>query len=250
MEILAGVFVTLVTALSSVVPQANLPQVLGVAPTYYTSAVLSETDESTQSATNRFEKRSEALEAAKERRQEALEEAKLKRANALERAKDAREKFKTRLQTIKNERKQKTVEGIDQKIATHNTRWVNHWNEVLGRLREIVAKIQTNADRAEENGKDISGVENKIGAANAAIESAQAAVNTQAGKTYTISITSENNLREDVQPVIEQFKEDVKTVLESVKTARKAVQEAFKSLRDIHGTDAPKTSTESGDLDE
>ncbi|KKQ75150.1 MAG: hypothetical protein US96_C0016G0004 [Candidatus Woesebacteria bacterium GW2011_GWB1_38_5b] len=247
METLAGIFVSLVLAANNLAPQANLSKVLGVQSSTY---VLSETDENDQESS---ESGHITLEDVRSKRLKALEEAKKRHENALERVKDSRERFKERLEKIKDEHKHNVLENIDEKITEHNTRWVNHWNGVLDRLREVLVKIQTLTDRAEDTGKDVGAIKAKIAAANTAIESAQAAINMQASKTYVINISVESNLREDVEPVIQQFKLDVKTVLNSIKTARTAVHEAFKSLRDIHGNDAPKTSpvaTESGEIED
>lgn len=225
METLAGIFVSLVMAVNTLAPQANLPQVLGTE------------DEATSSASNtdsKFEKRSETLEAARARKLKALEDAKTRRENALERVKDAREKFKEKVTEIKDERKQKVVENIDDRIASHNQKWVDHWNNVLGRLRELVTKIETNAQKLQTKGKDISTVQSAVTAANSAIDSAQAAVDTQSGKTYVINITTEDNLGQAVSTVVQQFKSDVQTVIETIRTARGAVKDAFGALRALH----------------
>jgi prefoldin subunit 5 len=199
---LAGIFVSLVMAANTLAPQANLPKVLGTE------------DEATSSAvTDRIQKRSEALEAARE-----------KRLQALQRAKDAREQFKQRLETIKDERKQKVVENLDERIASQNQKWVEHWNNVLGRLTELVVKIE----------KDISSVTTAVSQANAAIATAQSAVTIQAGKTYIIDITTEDNLGQAVRTTIAQFHSDVKAVIETIRSARLAVQDAFQALRSLH----------------
>lgn len=225
METLAGIFVSLVMAVNTLAPNANLPQVLGTE------------DEATSSASNtqdRFEKRSDALENARKRREAALEEAKKRRENAIERAKDARDAFKEKLAKIKDERKQKVVENIDEGIANRNQKWVEQWNNVLGRLRELVTKIETNAQKLKTDGKDVSSVEAKVVSANSAIEAAQAAVDSQSGKTYVINISSEDNLGQAVSSVVQQFKSDVQVVIGTITAARTAVKDAFGALRSLH----------------
>ena len=230
METLAGLFVSLVMAANTALPNANIAQFLGVQVTPPSQMVLSERDESTSSG----KVRSDLFKNARERAEKALEDARQKRENAIARAKDAREQFRENLAEVKDQRKQQVIENIDQRIANHNEIWAQHWNNVLVRLRELVVKIESNAQKLADQGQDISTVETAVAAANTAIDSAQAAVTTQAAKVYTIDITDQDNLGQAVRTTISQFHSDVKIVLESIRSARQAVNDAFQALRLLH----------------
>ncbi|MFZ5932548.1 MAG: hypothetical protein ACOYT7_00460 [Patescibacteria group bacterium] len=243
MESLASLFVSLVVVANSFFPKVGLPQRLGV--NLGTSSVLSEdttseveAEASTPSGTSAnlreaLEARKNALEEARRERKEALERAREAREAAMDAAKTAREEFKERLREIRNERKRKVVERIDENIAKHNEKWVEHWNRVLSRLREILAKIQTRADKLAAVGKDVSKVNSAISAAESLIAEAQSAVDAQAGKTYVIEITDEETLGENVSRLVQDFRNDVKSVIEKVQAARKGVRDAFKELKAI-----------------
>lgn len=248
METLATFFVALVTLANTVVPQANLPGILGVsvlgdeAESSSTSAELPDGDVSVRSkddikrrlAQLRGE-RSDRLEEARQERKVASEEARLAREEAKEKAKEIREEFKVRLEALKDEKKKMTVEHIDERLARLNEKWTNHFNKKLTRLAEILAKIQGRTEALGAEGVDVAEVNAAIVEAEAAINTAQDAVNTQAGKTYIIEITDEENLGENVSQAIHALKADIKVVREEVRTAKQAVHDAFKALKEAAG---------------
>ncbi|OGM04010.1 hypothetical protein A3E15_01330 [Candidatus Woesebacteria bacterium RIFCSPHIGHO2_12_FULL_42_9] len=262
METLATFFVGLVAFANSMAPQANLPQILGV-------RVLGEDDEvSTVSAdvddgededvgersrselkkrlAQVNEDRKDALEEIRASRRVALEAAKKAREEALDEAKARREEFKEQLEELRDERKAKVVENIDERLAAINEKWINHFNKILGRLSEILTKIQGRADALAEDGVDVTEVNSAIADAQAAIDAAQAAVDAQAGKVYIIGITGEENLGENVSEVIHELRADIAAVRELVKDARRSVHDAFKALKDAAGE--PDEDEDEGEL--
>ena len=226
MEGLATLFVTLVLIANNIAPNSNLPKLLGV--TLQTGVLSEET--STDSASPKETGRN-TLEEARRANKEALQRIREERKKSLEAAKTEREQFKERLQELRDEKKREVVERIDQNIGKHNEKWVEHWNKVLSRLSEILAKVKTRTDKAAAEGQDVTAVNAAIAAADAAIAAAQSAVDAQAGKTYVIEITDEENLGENVSVIVRQFKSDTKAVHEKIQTARKAVHDAFKALK-------------------
>lgn len=252
METLATFFVGVVAFANSMAPQANLPKVLGVrvmGDDTLVSTNSSDTNDdeldfrSRDQIKNRLtqvrENKNNFLEEARERRKEKLEAAKKAREEALENAKERREEFKKHLEELKDERKQKIVEHLDERLASLNQKWVNHFNRILTRLTEILAKIQGRTDELAGNGADVTEVNTAISAANSAIDTAQAAVDGQAGKTYVIEITDEESLGENVSEVIHQFREDIAGVREVVRDAREAVRSAYKALKEASGELTP-----------
>ncbi len=246
MESLANLFVTIVTVVHAVVPQANLPQVLGVEVANDSAVVADQEEvedetedesEGTQSEdrdTARKRLREAQLEARK-KREEIVEEFRVKKQEAVDELKQKREDFKLRLQQITDERKQKIVENIDERLSGLNDKWVGHWNRVLSRLTEILAKISSRAQVLGDGGTDITGVQSSISVAELVIASAQEAVNAQAGKTYVASLTTDANLGQDMKTVVDQFHADIKSVLEKITAARKAVNSALGELKGVAG---------------
>lgn len=237
MESLAALFVAFVIAANNFSPSTNLPKLLGV--NIQNPAVLSE--ESTQSGTIDGDEVVSSpsatsgvrLKDAREARIRELERLREAKRKAIEEMKTSRERFREKVRTLSDERKRGVIENIDETISKHNEKWVEHWNGVLSRLTEILAKIENKANELASLGKDVSEVVTAITEAKAAISAAQAAVTAQAGKSYVITIEDEENLGENVSETVGEFKEDVKEVFERVKDAREAVTEAYKKLKEI-----------------
>jgi len=243
MEALANLFVTLVTVANTVLPQANIPQVLGVKiaeDEVLDDRVSTEPVPLTLrlEQQNEMKKRlREAQEEARKKREEIVNEFRERRQEALAELEKKREEFQLKLQEIKDERKQKIVENIDERLSSLNEKWVSHWNRVLSRLTEILAKITSRADALAAEGVDVSSVRSAVTVAEAAISAAQEAVNNQVGNTYVVDITSEENLGQDVKSVISDFHANIKSVWDKVKSARLAVGDALKVLKEVASND-------------
>ena len=149
----------------------------------------------------------------------AIEEFRANRQQALDEIRQNREELREKLSEIRDERKQKIIENLAERIVNVNNKWVEHWNNVLERLSGILAKIEVRLPDTDTS------------AAEAAIASAQEAVNTQAGKTYDIAITDEETLGENVSEVLREFHGDLREVHALVKTAREEVVKALRNLK-------------------
>lgn len=141
------------------------------------------------------------------------------------------------IEDISDERKQTIVENLITKINSTNERWTSHWSDVLVRLQQLLAKIESRADLAEAAGQDVSSVREAITAADAAISEAQTALDEQASKEYTIEITDENSLGEAVRGAMSELQADLKGVKELILDARQAVREALTALKQIPQVD-------------
>ncbi len=125
-----------------------------------------------------------------------------------------RDEFKIKLQTIKDERKKSLVERIDIKLSSVNAKHTDRFTEVLNNLQIILDKIGTDTDKAT---------------AQATINEAKVAVENQAAKTYTITISAETALRADVGAVISQLRLDLMATHKLVIDAKQAVQSLRKN---------------------
>jgi len=144
-----------------------------------------------------------------------------------------RETLKEQLQKVKDERKKAAVERIDARLDELNERIANHFSNVLDKLENVLERIASRADKAEEKGLDVAAVRTAIDSALKAIEASRTAVQTQAGKTYTITVSSENNLRVDVGEARQALHSDLVKVREMVKAAHDAVRQAAVILAQI-----------------
>lgn len=138
--------------------------------------------------------------------------------------------LRQRLQTIRDEQKRKTVERIDAQMDALNERWTNHFSNVLDRLEGIVEKIEERMAQAETRGRDVSAVKAAISEAKSAIAASRTAVAAQAGKTYAITVTTEDGLRTEVGKARKALHDDLAAARDTVKSARDAVHGAATAL--------------------
>lgn len=233
MKTLASIVLGLLLLVGSLFPYSRIVTARGSDDNDSTQeASVNDSDDDKDGFRTRFqaakEERLRALKEAREARKEALEEAKRRRG-------EARKEFKQRLEEIKDERKANIVENLDERLAERNEKWVNHFNRVLTRLNQIIAKIKARAEELAGQGTDVGEVNTQIAEAEAAIAAAQEAVNVQATQVYTIDITDEEGLGDDVSQTIGEFKDDIKAVWKKVREARKQVVEAFVALKKAAG---------------
>lgn len=139
---------------------------------------------------------------------------------------EKREALKEQLQKVKDERKKAAVERIDANLDKLNERITTHLSNMLDKLENVLERVASRADKAEEKGLNVSSVRTAVTGALSAIEAARVAVAAQAGKTYTITISSEDNLRVDVGKARQALHSDLVKVRETVKAAHEAVRQA------------------------
>ena len=125
-------------------------------------------------------------------------------ASANENRKDIRDGFRAKLKTIRDEKKRAIVERLDTRF-----------NEV-------------NAKRTSEMGKHLDKMTEILGRVSPEIQTARDANTAQAAKVYTITISTEKNLKIDVGKVRSQLEADLKAVHELVVAARTAVRAVIK----------------------
>lgn len=162
-----------------------------------------------------------AREESQRKKEEALRNFQARKRDAENKRNQTRDDFRRKLSQISDERKQKIVENIDTRIAQINLKWVEHWNNVLTRLAQIVAKIDERSD----------GSVNTTSAKNA-IATAQNAVTSQAAKTYEIKIEGEETVGENTRSTLKAFHKDLREVHAQVKTAREEVVKALRALKE------------------
>lgn len=216
-------------------------------------AKLNRADDVKKMGTDAAVRKEAALEAAKqkqaemaERREKFAEEIKEKQEEARAKFESEREAFKARLETIKDEKKQKTLENLAARFETVNTNRTDAMTKRLNKMGEILDKVSARATVAQNEGKDTSAVDTAVSAAQSALSAAKVAVANQAGKQYTIGITYESNLKNDVARSLEQMRTDFAGVEQSLKTAHEAVQKTVQALAAVVGKPATSVSGTTG----
>lgn len=117
--------------------------------------------------------------------------------------------FKEKLKIIRDEKKKLIVTNINTKLAELNTKHTDRYIKVLENLQKILDAITNDADKVN---------------AQQAIETAKTAVEAQATKIYSVTITTEETLRINVGQTISQLNKDLSTTYKTVITAKQAVQ--------------------------
>lgn len=153
--------------------------------------------------------------------------------------------LRQRLQTIRDEQKRKTVERIDAQMDALNERWTNHLSDVVDRLEGIVGKIEERIAQAETRGHDVSAAKAAISEAKSAIAASRTATATQAGKTYAITVTTEDALRAEVGKARKALHDDLAVARDMVKNARDAVHGAAVALAQAVKTENRQATTTS-----
>lgn len=156
-----------------------------------------------------------------------------------EEAKKAAEKkhaeLKDKISKLRDEKKKQIATRLDEQMARLNVQWINHFNNTLNRLSEILSKVELRADKAGANGKDVAAVRTAIQNAKSAITTARNAVETQAKKTYTATFTSEGKLGAAFKAVKEQLHKDLFGLRDgTMKSAREAVQNSLQALKSLN----------------
>ena len=153
-----------------------------------------------------------------------------------------REQLKQDLHKIKDERKKSVVERVDKAMDALNQKVTNHFLNVLEKLEDVLARIQSRTDEVANRGVDVSDVNSAIETAQTAIGEARAAVEVQAGKTYFVEVNTDATLKPDVGKARQALHADLKTVFGKVKVAKEAVHKAARALAGLIVTPVPSPS--------
>ena len=165
-----------------------------------------------------------------ERKENNQERILQKRAENRGKLEARREQLQEKLAQLSDERKSRLAENINNALSRLNERWTDHFGDVLDKLTEILDKIEARVQTLKANGTDTVLADSAIATARTAITTAESAVTEQAGKDYTIEISEEATLREDITMTKNQLKADLRAVHELIKTAREAVRAVIQTL--------------------
>lgn len=187
-------------------------------------------------------RREELKQKMEEKREELKQRLEQKREELKDRIEVKREALKEKLKTIKDEHKKQVVEKIDKSLDELNDKMTKHFLDVLEKLENVLVKISERVDKAESEGFDASAVDTAVVSAQALIDSAKATVEAQAGKTYTLTVGTEDKLRIDVGKARQALHADLRAVYEIVKKAKEAVHAAAGTLAGIRGNAMPSST--------
>lgn len=120
-----------------------------------------------------------------------------------------------------SEKKQQILEHISNQLTLINDRATKAMLRHLERLQALLNKIKERVPTVD------------ITAAQAKIDEAKAAVETQAAKEYVIEFTDESGLRVGASTAKTTLRADIKAVREKVRLARQAVVDVLKAAKSL-----------------
>lgn len=142
----------------------------------------------------------------------------------------AREVFQAKLASIKDTKKRTVVENVQNRMTEINTNRTDVMTKQLTIMSDILDRVSSKAADLASGGKDISQVTAAVAAARTAIAEAQESVAAQAGKVYSITISTESTLRNNVLTTRKSLETDVLGAYQKIVAARRAVYNAIKAL--------------------
>lgn len=151
----------------------------------------------------------------------------LERKASMSAIRDARkEAMKQMLLKFKDQRKAVIAERIDGNLNAINERHTTNMTQHLDKMTVILDKMQTKLGTASASASSSAA----LASASASIETAKNAVATQAGKDYTVALTTEGKLAADVKIARDKLFNDLKATHELVVAARKALGMSAKTI--------------------
>ncbi len=144
-----------------------------------------------------------------------------------------REELQTKLQNIKDEKKQQIITRIDENMNSLNERITSNFATAIEKMEVILANIATRADKVSITGANTSEIRAKIQTVTDLISSAREALRIQTGKTYGITIESEDTAKSNIQVVKNQLVDDLQKIRESIQTIKQAIKEIADELATI-----------------
>ena len=208
----------------------------------------------------REEIRMEEGEGLKETRVESVKQVRQERQETRENIERIREEnrglieqrrltLKEQLGVLQDQRKAPIVERIYDNLNRLNDQIVTQLLAKIDQIEEVLERVKSRTDKAQEAGLDVGGVREAIAVAEEAIEKARTTAETQAGEIYEIIISDEANLRTDIKPVRDQLRSDLEALRQQVVLAREAVREAITALAQVHGIEGLEISPSVGETE-
>lgn len=128
--------------------------------------------------------------------------------------------MKAKLEAFKDKRKAETAQRVNTNLNAINLKQTSQMQKHLNTMSSILDKLET---RVGNNTAKAA-----IESARANIATTSAAVTTQAGKDYTIQVTSESKLKTDVKAQRDKLHTDLASVRKMVIDAKQSVANAIR----------------------
>jgi len=155
------------------------------------------------------------------------------RANTEKAIAAKKEELKIKLNKFKDENKKQVTEKVNNSLNEVNKNSVNRFTNSLNELDKAIINITTRSEKAAIAGKDSTAVMTALQNAKIAIDAARTAITSQAGKVYSVTVTTEIKIGEDLKKSRDLLNADLKVVQNKIKVARDSVWVALGELQKI-----------------
>jgi len=144
-----------------------------------------------------------------------------------------KDELKTALNKFKDERKKQSVEKVSASLNEVNKNAVNRFTNNINELDRAVVNITTRAEKAKVNGKDVTNVMTALQNAQLAIVAARDMVIAQSTKVYSVAVSSEVKVADDLKKSRDLLNTDLKAVQDKIKAAHDSIWVALSELQKI-----------------
>jgi len=146
--------------------------------------------------------------------------------------------LKVRLQVIKDEAKKAAAQKLDENMNNLNANFTAKFTKSLTDFDTYLSRLvdkasATSTTTASVAAKDTTAFNAAVESAKAAIVSARTAVEAQANKVYSITVSTEANLKSDVSSVRNTLNTDLKSVRDLVQAAHSATVKVLNEFNKI-----------------
>lgn len=146
--------------------------------------------------------------------------------------------LKTRLSTFRDKNKATIAQRVNTNLNKINDKQTEMMLKHLAKMTEILTKLETRVNESKPDIKDPAAARAAIADSRLKIASAEALVNAQSGKDYTITTTSEANIKVDAEAARNALHTDLKSVRELVIAAKQSVAKAIRIAKSGKGEEA------------
>lgn len=141
--------------------------------------------------------------------------------------------LRAKLLSFRNKQKAAIVDRVNTNLANINLKRTEEMMRHLDLLSNIITTLETRVNAV--TGKDTTSAKTAIAAAKVAIDSARQAVTAQQSKDYTITVTSETNVKADVLKERLALLNDLEADHQLIVAARQAVAAAISATAELGG---------------
>jgi len=151
--------------------------------------------------------------------------------------------LKLKLQTFKDKHKAEIAQRVNTNLNQINLKQTKEMQNHLDKMSLLLDKLEARVNSGSPDVKDPTAAKAAIAVSRTKIASASAAVLTQAGNDYTITITSESKIKLDAQEQREKLHKDLKAVRQLVIDAKQSVANAIRVAKGL-GKEATQSGTQ------